>query len=310
MLTSWRVKGVVQKVLGGVPGGKQVNARLQRTFGELRQAEKAIDSKVVDDWLVLAAQLRELQVPLEGAHLVEVGTGWFPTFPLCFALAGVRACHTYDLHRHWSEDLTRRTIDRLRIHLPRIAQVSGTQQAEVERRYAEICRAGAAPHRLQRIGIEYHAPADASSTGLAGSSVDVVFSNSVLEHVEAQALQRIFAESRRILKPGGVAIHSVNCGDHYAYFDRTITPINYLQYSEDTWQFWNNDLLYQNRLRPVDFLDIARKEQLEIILSRYTPKPTLLSMLPELHVAPEFSRYAPEELCATSIDFAVRKPAV
>ena len=30
-------------------------------------------------------------------------------------------------------------------------------------------------------------------------------------------------------------MHCANCGDHYAYFDRMITPINYLAYSEHEW---------------------------------------------------------------------------
>jgi hypothetical protein len=128
----------------------------------------------------------------------------------------------------------------------------------------------------------------------------------VLEHVTPKALQAIFAESRRILKRGGITIHSVNCGDHYAYFDRSITSINYLQFSDREWRLWNNDLLYQNRLRPVDFLDMVRAERLEIVFARYTPKPKLLKLLQSMAVAPEFQRYPPEELCSTSIDFAAR----
>ena len=303
---NWRIKGIVQKALGVVPGGTLINDRLQRTFGELRHVEKTVDSKVIDDWVVLAGELRELQIPIEGAQMVEVGTGWFPVFPLCFALAGARICHTYDLHRHLSLDLTQRAIERLAVHLAQIAHVTGAEPTEVERRYAEMRRIDATDETLRAIGLQYHAPADASRTELPAASVDVLFSNSVLEHVPPESLHAIFKESRRILKPAGIAIHSANCGDHYAYFDRSITPVNYLRYSDREWRFWNNEMLYQNRLRPIDFLEIARQEQLEVVLSRYTPKPKLLALLPTLAVAPEFSRYAAAELCATSIDFAAR----
>jgi len=306
---NWRIKGIVQKALGVIPGGTRVNDRLQRTFGELRNVENAVDSKVIDDWVVLASELRELQVPIAGAQMVEVGTGWFPVFPLCFALAGARTCHTYDLNRHLNLTLTRRAIERLGLHLAQIAGVTGATRADVERRYTALRGSADTYEALRTFGIDYHAPADASRTELPPASVDVVFSNSVLEHVTPDALHGIFAESRRILKAGGVAIHSANCGDHYAYFDRSITPMNYLKYSDRDWQFWNNEMLYQNRLRPVDFLEIARAEQLEIVLSRYRPKEKLLTLLPTLPVAPEFSRYAPEELCSTSIDFAARRVA-
>ena len=35
-------------------------------------------------------------------------------------------------------------------------------------------------------------------------------------------------EAFRVLRPGGLSIHSVNCADHYAYFDHNVSPINYL----------------------------------------------------------------------------------
>jgi hypothetical protein len=92
-----------------------------------------------------------------------------------------------------------------------------------------------------------------------------MFSNSVMEHVPRDAIRT------------GISIHSVNCGDHYAYFDRSITAINYLRFSDRQ--------------------------------SRYTPKAKLLAVLPLLRVAGQFSRYPPDELCSTSIDFAVRRKA-
>ena len=78
------------------------------------------------------------------------------------------------------------------------------------------------------------APADASQTSLLADSVDVVFSNSVLEHVPRDMIERCFAEAHRILRPGGVMFHSVHCGDHYAHFDRSISPLHYLQFSDFT----------------------------------------------------------------------------
>jgi hypothetical protein len=155
----------------------------------------------------------------------------------------------------------------------------------------------------------YRAPADAARTGLLDKTIDVVFSNSVLEHVPTAVIGDIFRESTRVLRETGVAIHSVNCGDHYAYFDKSISFINYLQYSEKAWRFWNNSLLYQNRLRPSDFLELARTSGQDIVMARHQPKAKLLDALRGMHIAPEFSHYSPEELCTTSVDFAARRTA-
>jgi SAM-dependent methyltransferase len=303
---NWRIKGIVQKALSTAPGGSHVNDILQRTAGGLRSIDATVDSKVVDDWIVLARQLRELNVQIPHAVLVEVGTGWFPVLPLCFVLAGARTCHTFDVARHLNARLTSRAIARLSVHLTRIADTAGVSIEQVQARYECVSGSPDVSAALARAGVRYHAPADAARTGLADRSVDAVFSNSVLEHVRTGAIAVILRESARIVKPDGVSLHSVNCGDHYAYFDRSSTPINYLKYSARQWRLWNNRLLYQNRLRPIDFLQLAEDAGLQVVLSRFTPKEPLLGMLPAQGVAEQFKKYAPDQLCATSIDFAGR----
>ena len=303
---NWRVKGVVQGVLSRVPGGGIVNNCLQTTLGNLRDFEANVDAKVVDDWLVLAANMHELGVRPENLDYVEVGTGWYPALPICFWLAGARSCRTFDVARHLNHKMTFRMLGRLEHYLPAIAKASFRPPAEVRAAYASLDNSKTVEELLRTAKIEYLAPHDAAASGLPDSSVDVVFSNSVLEHVPADAILRIMRESRRILRSGGLAIHSVNCGDHYAYFDRSITAANYLTCPKERWSKWNNRLLYQNRLRPKDFLDLAEQSGLRIVLAKSNPNPELLSVLPTLEIAPEFRRYPPEQLASTSIGFVAQ----
>jgi len=130
----------------------------------------------------------------------------------------------------------------------------------------------------------------------------------VLEHVPRAVIAAMMRESYRILRPGGLSLHSVNCGDHYAYFDRQITFINYLTIAEKDWQFWNNDLQYQNRMRPQDFIELSEQAGLTTVLAKYQPRPALLAQLAALKIAPEFQNYSPEQLCCTSVDFGGQKP--
>src|SRR3546814_12756650 len=96
----------------------------------------------------------------------------------------------------------------------------------------ERTRGGEEPTAASGGVIDYHAPADAASTALGDGEVDVVFSNSVLEHVPEAAIDPMYREAMRILAPGGIMFHSVNCGDHYAYVDRSIHQLHYLKYSD------------------------------------------------------------------------------
>lgn len=303
---NWRIKGVLQKLLSVAPGGVRINDLLQQTVGGLRNFESNVATKV-SDWAILADHMTQLGMPLQGRRYLEIGTGWFPTLPVCFSLGGAEHCATFDLVHHLNPRLTTRMLTLLSSHLPAIADAAVQPRAAVEAAYTDLIGANSVPALLERARIDYHAPADAAATPLPPESVDVVFSNSVLEHVPPAVIRRLMEESRRILRPGGLSIHSANCGDHYAYFDSSITPINYLTYSERAWRFWDNRLLYQNRLRPIDFLDMAEQAGLEVVRAIYRPRPELFDALPRLAIAPEFQSYKPEQLCCTSVDFVARK---
>lgn len=304
---NWRIKGLIQNTLSAVPGGVYVNTKLQRLVGNLRNFEANIDKKVVGDWLVLLSHMRELKIDPAGMDYLEVGTGWYPTLPICYSLVGARSCRTYDVQRHMSEALTFRMLARLEAHLPEIAAAGNRELSEVQASYATLRRCRTLGELLDSGRIEYVAPGDASKTGLPARSVNVVFSNSVLEHVPAETIKAIMKESFRVLCPGGLAIHSANCGDHYAYFDRGITQINYLSFSEEDWKRWNNSLLFQNRLRPQDFLAMAEDAGLSIRLAKHEPNPKLLAALAGMKIAAEFKKYSPEQLAATSIDFVAQR---
>lgn len=305
----WRIKGLIQKALGPLPGGDALHYRLQRRFGGLRDFRREFAIKI-DDWTIMIAQLRGQGIDLRGAELLEIGTGWYPTFPFACHLAGAARVHTYDLNRHLRPDLVRLCATGFADVLPAIAEAAGAELDDVRARHAALLAAlsdGRDPETATAGGVRYHAPADATTTGLPADSVDLVFSNSVLEHVAPSVLAPLYAESRRILRPGGAMFHSVNCGDHYAYADRRVHQLNYLRYDDRRWAFWNNRFLYQNRLRAHDFVDAAREAGFAIALDTSTPRPQRLEQLAAMTVAPQFAHIPPEKLCITSVDFIARK---
>lgn len=306
----WRVKGAIQKVLGHVPGGGGVHYVLQRYAGGLTNFDKECDTKV-DDWRLMMGHLRTASLPVDGSTFLEMGTGWYPTFPICLYLAGATRIHTFDLNRHLKPEMTTALVERLARHVDTISAESGVDAKTIDERRRDLLsdlRRGASVSGATKGAIDYHAPADASKTGLSAASVDVVFSNSVLEHVPGPVIEDCFQEATRILKPGGIVFHSVNCGDHYAYVDRSISQLHYLRYSESAWKKWNNAFLYQNRLRAEDFTRMAKRAGFTIEIDTSRPHPTRLKQLAEIDVHPSFSaRYSRDQLAITSIDFVGRK---
>lgn len=298
----WQVKALTQSALSRMPGGSVLNTVLQRAAGGRRDLDAHIDSKVVDDWQVHARLLRQHGLQLTDLELVEIGTGWLPVLPLCFALAGARRCHSFDLRQLLERHSLAATVARLEHHLPLIAALADQPLEHVRERHRRLTDAWPTDALLAHAGFVYHAPADATTTGLPAASVDVVFSNSVLEHVAPAVIDALMREAARIVRPGGIVSHSINCGDHYAYFDRSITPLNYLKYSAEKWRRWNNELLYQNRLRPCDFIASTEAGGLRVLARHWHPRPQLLEQLPESAIAADFRHYGREDLCATSVD--------
>lgn len=307
---NWRLKGAIQKVLGVVPGGDELHFQLQRRAGGLRDPARELWLKI-EDWTLMVGHLRDAGMPVRGTRFLEMGTGWYPTFPFCLYLGGAAQVHTVDLNRYLRRDLTVEAATRIERKVPTIAELSGRSIEDVfaaQQALVRAVRAGASLEEATGGVIRYRAPGDASATGLPDASLDVVFSNSVLEHVPVPVIVRCLEEARRVLRPGGVAFHSVNCGDHYAYVDRRINQLNYLRYSDEEWAFWDNRFLYQNRLRAVDFVAMARAAGFTIELDTSRPHPTRLAQLAAIPVHEKFAGYSEAELAITSVDFIGRNP--
>jgi SAM-dependent methyltransferase len=309
---NWRVKGLVQKTLAQVPGGEQVHYLLQRRLGGLRDHRRELELKL-EDWRLLMSYVDKVGASLRGAHLLEVGSGWYPTFPVCCFLAGAGRVISVDVSRLMRPELTWQAVEGLETHLRTIATAAALPLDEVTGRYWSLREAlsrGADAQSATGGVFEYRAPADARATGLPDGSMDVVFSNSVLEHVPEPAVRDIFREARRILKDGGLMIHEVNCGDHYAYLDDSVSQLNYLQFSDREWDsLWNNKFQYQNRMRAHEFIERAEGAGFDILLRTGQPSEKRLAQLSALKVHPQFQRFTPEQLCITSCDFVARKRA-
>src|SRR5512140_3645031 len=105
----WRLKGAIQKVLGFVPGGDRIHYVLQRRAGGLTDFARECDIKV-DDWRLMMGHLRSVGMPVAGSTFLEIGTGWYPTFPMCLYLSGAARVHTVDLTRHLETELTNQLL--------------------------------------------------------------------------------------------------------------------------------------------------------------------------------------------------------
>ena len=180
--------------------------------------------------------------------------------------------------------------------------------ALVQDRYNTLASCGTLDALLSAAHIEYLAPADATRlVSIPHSTFDLVYSNSVLEHVPRDVIISMMQEASRVLKNDGLMVHAVACNDHYAHFDRSISFVNFLAFNEEQWKLWNNPIQFQNRMRAPEFLDIARGCGFRIVHEARAVRPGTREALRTMRIAREFEHFSTEDLAATTVDFVARK---
>ena len=146
----WRLKALTQGILSVAPGGGRLNDWLQTSIGGLRNFEENISRKI-QDWCQLVSYLQSVsRGELAGLTILEVGSGWYPTLPFCFALAGANRIYTVDLNRHMNEAMTFRMLRAMEPHLDRIASACPVPPEVTRQRWEELRRAEALAPCCQR----------------------------------------------------------------------------------------------------------------------------------------------------------------
>lgn len=155
------------------------------------------------------------------------------------------------------------------------------------------------------LGFEYVVDGSGSLSGIPGESIDVFVSAGVLEHVHRDALPGLMAESHRVLKPGGWAIHSIDTSDHLSHYDASVSKKKYLAYSERKWRIlFENEVQYINRVQRGEWLDLFKASGLELI--EEDSRPVDIS---DIAVADRFRKMDRQDLETTVMRAALRKPA-
>jgi SAM-dependent methyltransferase len=298
----------------------------QRRFGGF--SHFSIDSKVAQGSSLLEC-LAELPEPLSNWSAVEIGTGWTPILPILFWLNGQKQCDTYDNQRllkdslvvesarqfvalcHAESGLCQANVKQTSVNQTSAKQTSAKQSQFRERLnlLEKLVAEGASSSEVMRgCNIRYHAPVDATNTGLGNESVDIVYSNTTLEHAREEEISSLLRESYRIMRPGGYMLHLIDLSDHFAHSDQLITAINFLQFSEREFSKYNSRFLYQNRLREPRWRQIIQGHGFEIVSWKTHVDAKALKQLSTLPLAPAFASFSSEELCVSSIHLIARRP--
>lgn len=142
------------------------------------------------------------------------------------------------------------------------------------------------------LGLAYKAPCTLAMSGVPEQSLDLIFSNEVLEHVPPVELVVLLADAKRFLRPDGRLIAVIDYSDHFSHNDPLIGPHHFLRFDEKTWRRHNSALHYQNRLRHKEHVALWQAAGFEI----------LSATLGKMPVSPEEDRARSGRFQAMSLD--------
>jgi SAM-dependent methyltransferase len=305
----WEAKATIQAALSRVPLGHAIHRRLQDVARSARidpESDYARRAKFL-------RLLREHDLKIEGRAFLEVGTGWHPILPLILHIMGASRIITVDLNRWLTVGSLLETLRFIERCAGRFADdfgVSARRCGETVKRLEGALNEYSLEEVLLSAGVEYRCRTDAADTRLASAELDYVVSTNVLEHVPPQTIDRMLAESVRILKPGGFIVHHIDPRDHFSY-DRRITTINFLRFSPRAWYYiGGSGLAYHNRLRCVDYVRLVQRHGFIIIAQPTQLDRRAFEELTAGRIRPHrtFAQYTSEQLCECSIAIVAAAP--
>lgn len=116
---------------------------------------------------------------------------------------------------------------------------------------------------LEKCSSELHIEGLKSLKNMKDSSIDVIFSQAVLEHIRLDEFLDTLNELKRITKKGGISSHVVDLKDHLG------DSLNNLRFSKKVWEsnLFSNSGFYTNRISFPKMLDYFKQARFDVKVS-------------------------------------------
>jgi SAM-dependent methyltransferase len=134
------------------------------------------------------------------------------------------------------------------------------------------------------------------------NSVDLVFSQAVLEHVPLNEFAQTLCELYRLQKPGGISSHRIDLQDHLEH------SLHSLRFSHTVWEskFFAKSGFYTNRLRASQIVEAFRVVGYQLLSRQEDSWPSLPLRRHQLH--PAYASFSDDDLLIRGLALIAQKP--
>ena len=297
---------VALKCFSSGPLMRSLYRRLGNTVGNKRRSSEAMPGYYPDRVKRMLRLQKEHNIVSNGDRIIELGTGWLHWEALTLRLF-------YDIEAVLFDVWDNRQLGGLKNYVRQLAPMlkngfglSATELRHAQSLIEEILKVESFDELYELLGFEYVVESSGSLRQFSDNSFQLVVSGGVLEHVKREGLRLLTAETRRILKPGGWAVHSIDTADHLEHYDRTVSPKLYLSFSEETWKrLCENEVQYINRMQRGEWLALFKANGFDLI-----EEEARRVDIGGLNLADRFVHMDKEDLECTVLRLALKKRSV
>jgi SAM-dependent methyltransferase len=153
---------------------------------------------------------------------------------------------------------------------------------------------------MKRANVTYLTGGTASLADIPDASIDFIWSQVVLEHVPHDEFPEFLRQLRRIVKPHGIGVHSVDFRDHLS------NALNNLRFSHQIWEgrIFRSSGFYTNRIRPGAMLALFKEAGFDVEVVAETHWPEIPT--PRAALAEPFRELPDAELCLAEYQVLLR----
>ena len=307
-MRKWVLKAIIQKSISFLPYKHQINFLFQKYITKgVQLSDHYLEDKLIH-FRNHTSFYQKNDLELDGLKIVELGSGWYPVLPLCFYLAGAETVLTVDIANLMNVKGIKTTIQKLLLYKEegKLSEFfTGFKQERFQILEELVKNDHLSMDKFQEATNIQYVVGDARKMPVEEKTKDFIISNNTFEHVFPEVLEGILVEFDRILKKGGIMSHFIDMSDHFAHLDDQITIYNFLRFTPSQWDWIDNSIQPQNRLRIDDYRNIYKKLGIQIIKEKNRPGD--LEKLKTINLAAPFDQKIESDLAISHSYLISRK---
>lgn len=281
----WRLRVAKLAVFGRLPFGDALRRAKRNLLGYRPDAGNLRETLV--NLQEMTEELAKVGRTFQGATVLEIGSGWFPTIPVALCLNGAKHVFMTDLIRHQDPITFNATLEFLK------NEPAFTSRLQNKNDYSDF-------------PLTYLAPFDIST--VPDSSIDYIISRTVLEHIPEAYLMVLLAQLKPKLAPGGLMVHLIDHSDHLEHADLSLSKVEFLSWSDQKHQMINwLTKEGENRLRHHEYASIFQTAGYEIIGEKTEVHEPTKKAVSSLRLAPRFKDMSADQISILKSILIARK---